>query len=273
MTLREKMLDRAASPLVMGILNVTPDSFSDGGQYQTVDAIRVQLQKMVEAGVDIVDIGGESTRPGAESVSLQEELDRVLPAIEIAKKEFEIAVSIDTYKTEIMEVAIDLGVDLVNDINALRSDGAVNLISQSDVFVCLMHLEGQLMNMHEIPDYEKVTDHVVCFLKERVEECLVAGISSDRIILDPGFGFGKALEHNVELFAHLNEIISIGFPVLVGVSRKRMIGELLGGLATEKRMVGSVVAAALSAHKGAKIIRVHDVSETIQAIKILKSLM
>lgn len=273
MTFFEKLLNNQSRPMVMGILNVTPDSFSDGGLYQDLTAARQQIEKMVEAGVDIIDVGGESTRPGAHKVGLQQELDRVLPVVELIRTEFSVAVSLDSYKTEVMRESIALGVDLINDVNALRSPGALEVVADSGVGVCLMHKKGDSQTMQQAPHYKDVVAEVKQFLSERVDVCQKAGIKSDRILLDPGFGFGKNLSHNVKLFHHLQDFVSLGYPVLAGVSRKRMIGELLGGLATEERVVGSVVAALLSTLKGVKLLRVHDVPETVQAIKIAQSLM
>lgn len=268
----EKLKNPGLDPLIMGILNVTPDSFSDGGRFRQKDAIRFRIEQMVLAGVDLLDIGGESTRPGASFVSVDEELDRVLPAIEIARTEFSVPVSVDTYKTEVMGASIELGVDMINDVNALQAKGALELLSNSDAYVCLMHKQGTPETMQASPVYQDVVADVMGFLSDRARRCENSGIERKRIVLDPGFGFGKTLQHNVELFTHLEKILSLGYPLLVGVSRKRMIGELLGDRPVDDRVIGSVTAAVLSAQKGAKIIRVHDVPETIQAIEIMKSL-
>lgn len=260
-------------PLVMGILNVTPDSFSDGGRLQTSDAVRHQVREMVEAGVDIIDIGGESTRPGALPVSLDEELNRVLPAIDWVKSECDVAISVDTYKPEVMAASIEKNVDLINDVNALQCSGALEVVADSDVSICLMHKQGNPQTMQEKPLYEEgVVPSVLSFFQQRLAACMSVGISEDRICLDPGFGFGKSLEDNVELFHEMERFIALPFPLLVGVSRKGMIGALAGEVAIDQRMVGSVAAAIVAAKKGASILRVHDVKETRQALMVAHSL-
>ncbi len=258
-------------PLVMAILNVTPDSFSDGGVFTSIDKVKIQLEKMAKAGVSIVDIGGESTRPGAVPVPLPEELDRVLPVIELAKKEFSLPVSVDTYKTEVMAEGIKLGVELVNDTNALQADGARKLIAEHKVLACLMHKKGQPKTMQDAPEYKDVVEEVKDFLLKNIAKCIEDGIAKDNLIIDPGFGFGKDIQHNISLFKAINNLVSLGFPVLVGVSRKRMIADILGGI--DERMIGSVSAALIAGLQGAKIVRVHDFAETIQAIKIMKELV
>ena len=259
-------------PLIMGILNVTPDSFSDGGRYTQQDQLIKRIEAMAEQGAHIIDIGGESTRPGALAVGLEEEKNRVLPAIELVKQYSDCWVSIDTYKTEVMRASLALGVDMVNDVNALQADGALELLAKADVAVCLMHKQGQPSDMQDKPVYNDVLKQVHDFLKTRIEVCERAGINKKRLVLDPGFGFGKSLEHNQTLFQHLTESTPQGYPILVGVSRKTMIAELLGGVPVEQRMLGSVVAALLSVQRGAKIVRVHDVLETAQALSLAKAL-
>lgn len=275
MTLIEKMHDSSSeAPLVMGILNVTPDSFSDGGQFVSKDAVLRQVDSMVEAGVDIIDIGGESTRPGAPEVSQQEELGRVLPAIELVKKHCDAYISIDTYKPQVMKESIALSVDMINDINALESDGAMDLVAESGVAVCLMHKKGTPKNMQANPVYENgVFNEVFKYLAARADACVHHGVKPEAIVLDPGFGFGKTLTHNVELFERLEMFSELQYPLLVGVSRKRMIGELLGDVPVNERLIGSVAAASLAALKGAKILRVHDVAETVQALKVTMALL
>lgn len=268
--LHSSELDR---PLVMGILNVTPDSFSDGGQYAILDKIKSRVEHMQAVGVDVVDIGGESTRPGAEHVSLDEELNRVLPVVEWVKQETELSISVDTYKTEVMREVIRLGVDLINDINALQADGAEALLSASDVAVCLMHKQGDPQSMQENPVYQNVFEEVFDFLAVRVKSCQESGIRSENILVDPGFGFGKSLAHNVELFEQLEDFSALNYPLLIGVSRKRMIGDLLGGVSVEKRLFGSVSAAVVAAMKGARVIRVHDYEESIDALKVMHALL
>jgi dihydropteroate synthase len=258
--------ENISSPLIMGILNATPDSFSDGGQFCQTDAAVRRASQMIAEGADIIDVGGESTRPGASPVSLQEELDRVLPVIESIKVEFDVPVSVDTYKPQVMAESLKLGVEMVNDVNALQEAGAIEAVAQSDAMVCLMHKLGNAATMQENPQYEDVVEEVMQFLQVRAQACVEGGISADRIILDPGFGFGKTFEHNVRLFEELDRLIMLEFPVLVGVSRKRMIGKLMGDVPVEERMIGSVAAAVVAAMKGASILRVHDVKETKQAI-------
>lgn len=260
-------------PLVMGILNVTPDSFSDGGRFNHRETILKQVTSMLEAGVDIVDIGGESTRPGAAKVSLQEELDRVLPAIEWVQSCSAVAISIDTYKTAVMAESVKLGVDMINDVNALQAEGAVECVAESGLPVCLMHKQGSPETMQNNPSYGDVEREVSQFLQQRAQACLDAGISQEHIYIDPGFGFGKTLEHNVELFRNISGGFGLQYPVLVGVSRKTMIGALSDESQPEKRVIGSVAAAVVAMQKGARILRVHDVQETIQALKVAKALM
>ncbi|MDG4813167.1 dihydropteroate synthase [Hydrogenovibrio sp. 3SP14C1] len=275
MTLADKLHDPALGhSLVMGILNVTPDSFSDGGQFNSMDALKQQIEKMSIAGADIIDIGGESTRPGAQEISLQEELDRVLPAIEAVKEMSDVYISIDTYKPEVMKESIQLKVDMINDVNALQAKGAIEVVREADVVACLMHKQGHPKDMQQSPEYEEgVFEAVYQFLSKQSMHCLDEGIKSENIVIDPGFGFGKKLPHNVELFERLEEFSSLQYPLLVGVSRKTMIGELLDGAPVDDRVVGSVSAAVLASMKGAKILRVHDVKETVEAVKIAMALL
>ena len=259
-------------PLVMGILNVTPDSFSDGGLFVETSEIEKQVVAMLESGVDIIDVGGESTRPGADKVELSVELERVLPVIEWIKARFDVPISIDTYKTDVMRHAVEAGAELVNDVNALQADGAVDFVAQSGVTACLMHIKGLPKSMQVAPAYEDVLLEVQTFLQTRADACLAAGIAKEKIILDPGFGFGKTLEHNTTLFTEMSELVDMGYPLLVGVSRKRMIGDILD-VAVDKRANGSVAAAILAGMKGAKIVRVHDVLETVEACKVISKLL
>ena len=263
-------------PAVMGILNVTPDSFSDGGRLTTKDQFCNHLEQMLLDGVDILDIGGESTRPGAESVPLDKELDRVLPAIEWVRQITDKPISIDTYKTEVMRHAIKAGADMVNDVNALQDEGAIELVAGLGVPVCLMHKKGIPKTMQDSVDYQDVTQEVIEFLLERVEVCNKAGIKSEQIVLDPGFGFGKNLQHNKKLFKDIPLIQEHGFPLLVGVSRKRMIAEMLGlsvDSPADARVNGSVAAAVCAAVKGAEIVRVHDVKPTVEALMVAHDLL
>lgn len=262
---RERLLDR---PLVMGILNVTPDSFSDGGRYDSVDRALARARELVLEGADLIDIGGESTRPGAASIAVQEELDRVLPVLEVVRRELDVAVSVDTSKPEVMREAVRLGADMINDVNALRAPGAVAAVVESQAAVCVMHMRGEPRSMQQDPRYDDVLGEVTAFLVGQARQLEQQGMLRERIVIDPGFGFGKNLEHNVCLFQGLSDFAALGYPLLVGVSRKSMIGTLLGGRAVEERAVGSVAAALLAVQAGANILRVHDVRETVDALAI-----
>jgi len=254
-------------PIVMGILNATPDSFSDGGQFQVAKDAIAQAERMIANGVDLIDIGGESTRPGAEPVSLQEELDRVLPVIE-GLKDCGVPLSIDTYKAETMRQALMAGVDCVNDIWALRQEGAVNAVLESiNCGVVLMHMQRDPVTMQFNPEYQDVIAEVKQFLKERAYLLIAQGIEHDRIAIDPGFGFGKSLEHNLNMLSHFRRFSELAFPVLAGISRKSMIGKITGK-DTNERVSPSVAAAIMAADRGAMIVRVHDVPETIDALKL-----
>lgn len=258
---------------VMGILNVTPDSFSDGGHFYGLDAALKQAESMIVAGVDIIDIGGESTRPGAQDVSVDEELNRVLPLIVAIRERFDIPISVDTSKPEVMQAAIRHKVELINDVRALQEQGALEVCAKTDALVCLMHMQGQPRTMQQAPHYNEVVQDVSMFFQQRIDVCIQAGIARDRIILDPGFGFGKNLEHNLSLFKHLEAFQSFNLPILVGVSRKGMIGALLNGRPAAERMQGSVAAAVMATVRGAKIVRVHDVLATVDALKIVQAVL
>jgi len=254
-------------PLVMGILNATPDSFSDGGKFRTATDAIAQAELMIKSGADIIDIGGESTRPGATPVALQEELDRVLPVIE-ALKHCGVALSIDTYKAETMRQALRAGVDCVNDIWALRQEGAINsVLESSDCGIVLMHMQRDPVTMQFNPEYKDVVTEVIAFLQERTDSLMDAGIDKDRIAIDPGFGFGKSLEHNLQMLAHFDLFLKLNYPVLAGVSRKSMLGKVTGK-ETNERVAASIAAAVMAADRGAKIVRAHDVSETVDALKL-----
>ncbi len=257
-------------PLVMGILNVTPDSFSDGGRFSQYSHALKHAEKMVRDGVDIIDIGGESTRPGAKSVAEQDELERVMPLLE-SIKQLDIAISIDTSKPQVMQAAISAGVSMINDVRALQEEGALAVVAEANVDVCLMHMQGQPRDMQVHPSYENVVVEVRDFLQSRVEACLSSGIDKERICLDPGIGFGKALEHNCELLKEIAGLSIDGLPLLVGVSRKRMFSEILG-LDIDQRMIASVAAGLIAVTKGAKILRVHDVKATKEAIEVYKAI-
>ncbi|MEZ9739203.1 dihydropteroate synthase [Vibrio splendidus] len=260
------VLDR---PHVMGILNVTPDSFSDGGKFNSLDNALLQAERMIQAGVSIIDIGGESTRPGAPDVSLEEELARVIPAIKAIRAKFDVWISIDTSKAEVMRQAVEAGADLINDVRALQEPGALQAAAEANVPVCLMHMKGQPRTMQASPVYDDILMDVEAFLQERVKACDAVGISKEQLILDPGFGFGKTIEHNYHLLAHLEKFHTLGLPVLAGMSRKSMIFKLLDK-APADCMVASVTCATIAAMKGAQIIRVHDVEDTLEAMKIIE---
>jgi dihydropteroate synthase len=256
---------------VMGILNVTPDSFSDGGQFTAHDQALYHVESMVQDGVALVDIGGESTRPGAQDISTEQELERVIPVLELIKQRFDIPVSVDTSKAAVMAQAVSAGADMINDVRALQEEGALQVCADSDVELCLMHMMGQPRTMQSNPSYNNVVEDIADFFAQRLAACEQAGISTERIWLDPGFGFGKTLEHNVTLLRRLDELNRFQLPLLVGVSRKSMIGTLLGGLPVSERLQGSVAAAVIAAMNGAKMLRVHDVKATVEALKIVQA--
>jgi dihydropteroate synthase len=255
-------------PLLMGILNITPDSFSDGGQYLTLDEALKRAHQMIEEGVDIIDIGGESTRPGSEPVSVDEELKRIMPIIEALKKKSDIAISVDTYKPQVMKAVIDLDVAMINDVYALSQPGAIDTIKHSNVGICLMHMQGTPKTMQVNPHYTNVVSEVKLFLDARVKHLISEGIDKSRMILDPGFGFGKTFEHNIVLLQNLESFESIELPLLVGLSRKSFIRKILND-DYDDHLSGSISAAIFSVIKGAKILRVHDVKETKSALKII----
>ncbi|HGH6393848.1 TPA: dihydropteroate synthase [Neisseria meningitidis] len=262
-------------PKIMGIVNLTPDSFSDGGAYsQNAQTALAHAERLLKEGADILDIGGESTRPGADYVSSEEEWARVEPVlVEVAG--WGVPVSLDTRRTVVMEKALALGgIDIINDVAALTDEGAVELLArQTDTGICLMHMQGLPENMQINPKYQDVVGEVARYLKTRSETCVAAGIAPQRITLDPGFGFGKTLQHNIALMRHLPELMAeTGFPLLIGVSRKRMIGELTGEADAAERVHGSVAAALASVARGAQIVRVHDVKATADALKVWEAL-
>lgn len=253
-------------PLVMGIVNVTPDSFSDGGRFLARDTAIAHARKLIADGADIVDIGGESTRPGAESASLQEELDRVMPVLEAIIHEG-VPVSIDTQKPAVMVAAIAAGASMINDVNALLAPGGLEVCADSQVAVCLMHKQGVPRTMQAAPSYIDVVAEVAAFLSARTEACLAAGISANRIVTDPGFGFGKTVEHNFTLLRELKVLTAPGFTLLTGFSRKASLG-MVTGRAADERLAASITVAVLCAQNGARILRVHDVRETVDAVKV-----
>ena len=250
----------------MGVLNVTPDSFFDGGRYKLTDLAVAHAERMVEDGAAIIDVGGESTRPGAVAISAEEEIARVLPVIRRVSA-MRAVVSVDTSKPEVMRAAVDAGARMINDVRALREPGAVEVAAATGVAVCLMHMRGHPRSMQDDPIYGDVTGEVAAFLRERVGCCQRAGVDTATLVLDPGFGFGKTLEHNLQLLRGLRQIVAIGAPVLVGFSRKSMVGALTGRDA-EGRIAGSIALATLALQSGARIIRVHDVAPTIDAIRV-----
>ncbi|SFP88423.1 Dihydropteroate synthase [Nitrosomonas cryotolerans] len=254
----------------MGVINITPDSFSDGGRYVSTKQAIIHAKCLIEEGADILDIGGESTRPGSQSITVAEELSRVIPVIE-ALTGTDIPISIDTSKPEVMKHAIESGVSMINDINALRTPGAVEAIAQTNVFISLMHMQGQPHSMQKDPQYTHVVTEVMNFLRQRLSVVQNAGISRDRLLIDPGFGFGKSLQHNLELLRHLDDFMSIGVPILVGLSRKSMLGAITGN-EVGQRIHESVAAALLAVIKGAKIVRVHDVKATRAALAVYTAL-
>lgn len=261
-------LDR---PKVMGILNVTPDSFSDGGKFATTAAALEQAELMVDAGADVIDVGGESTRPGSNETSLQEELDRVMPVIQGIINRFDIPISIDTSKPEVMRSAVDAGASMINDIFALRREGAIEAAVAAAVPVCLMHMLGLPRSMQSAPEYAALPQEIIDFLAKRVDACVTAGLGRDLLVVDPGFGFGKNDGHNLEILAKLDQFAALGLPLLVGLSRKRTLGNLTGRPA-DQRVAAGVAAAVVAAENGANIIRTHDVAETVDAFKVIGAL-
>ncbi len=255
-------------PLVMGIVNVTPDSFSDGGRYEQRDAAVAHALKLVAQGADMLDIGGESTRPGAAPVAVDDEIKRVAPVIEELASQTDIPISIDTSKPEVMRTAVAAGAGMINDVNALLADGAVEAAADLNVPVCLMHRQGEPRTMQANPRYDDVVADVRDFLARRIEVCLRAGIGPDQLVIDPGFGFGKTLEHNLALLARLAEFRDLDLPVLAGLSRKSMLGALTGKQQPDQRLAASLAVATLAADQGAAIIRVHDVAETVDALRV-----
>jgi len=254
-------------PRVMGILNVTPDSFSDGGDFLSQDAALRRAERMVEEGADILDVGGESTRPGAAQVSAAEEMARVVPVIAALVRRVPVPVSVDTSRPEVMHAAVEAGAGMVNDVRSLRLPGAMEAAAACAVPLCLMHMQGEPSTMQQAPAYGDVLAEVSAFLSGRVDACVAAGIPRGRILVDPGFGFGKTLEHNVALLAGLRELTRIGQPLLVGLSRKSMLGALTGR-AVGERLAGSVAAVVLAVERGASLVRVHDVAPAVDALRV-----
>ncbi|MDV5389153.1 dihydropteroate synthase [Shewanella xiamenensis] len=259
-----------ASPVVMGILNVTPDSFSDGGKFSSFELACQHADEMVAQGALIIDIGGESTRPGAADVTVEDELARVIPLVEYVAKHHDVWISVDTSKPEVMRQAVNAGAHLINDVRALLEPGALEAAAQLNVPICLMHMQGAPRSMQTAPEYQDLVADVSEFLRERIQACIDAGIPRERLLIDPGFGFGKTLEHNYELLAKLERFEQFELPILIGLSRKSMIGNLLAR-PTSERLAGSLAGAMIAVQKGAHIIRVHDVPETVDVLKVLQA--
>ena len=253
---------------VMGILNATPDSFSDGGRYGQLDAALRHAEAMVQAGATLIDVGGESTRPGARPVSASEEVERVAPVVEVIARELDVIISVDTSTPEVMLAAAGLGAGLINDVRSLQRPGALEAAASTGLPVCLMHMLGEPGTMQDDPHYDDLVGEVCAFLAERMKQCVAAGIGQQQIILDPGFGFAKKLEHNLSLFKHMEALHALGRPLLVGVSRKSMIGAVLGRT-VDQRLSGGLALAALAMAKGARILRVHDVAETADVVRMI----
>ena len=257
---------------VMGILNVTPDSFSDGGRFLALDNALAQAKRMIEAGVSIIDIGGESTRPGAPDVELEEELQRVIPVIEAIRREHNVWISIDTSKAEVMKQAALAGADIINDVRALQEPGALEVAASLGLPICIMHMQGQPRTMQDNPHYDNLLEDVGVFLQQRIEQCESVGIKRKQLILDPGFGFGKTLQHNYQMLANLDTFHQFGLPILAGMSRKSMLFKVLEKSPSEC-VAASISCATIAAFKGAQIIRVHDFEETLDAMKIVSMVL
>lgn len=266
------MLDLSLKrPQLMGVLNTTPDSFSDGGRFNQLDLALRRVEAMLAESVDIIDIGGESTRPGASEVAVQEELDRVIPVLEGIRARFAVPVSVDTSKAAVMQAAIAAGAEMINDVRALQEPDTLAVCAEATVKVCLMHMQGRPRTMQANPHYENVLNDVQAFLQGRVVACEQAGIAAERLVLDPGFGFGKKLNHNLALLRQLNKLTVMGLPLLVGMSRKSMISQILGERSVDERLYGSLALAAIAAMQGASIIRVHDVAASADVLKIIQA--
>ncbi|MCF7353985.1 dihydropteroate synthase [Vibrio sp. CK2-1] len=263
-----KQLD-LSRPQIMGILNATPDSFSDGGKFNQLDKALLQVDAMIAAGATIIDIGGESTRPGAKEVSLEDELNRVIPLVKAIRQKSDVWISIDTSKAEVMKQSIECGADIINDVRSLSLPGALDVVAKANIPVCIMHMQGEPKTMQDNPEYQDVLQDVDDFLIQRIDECVTAGIKRENIIIDPGFGFGKTLAHNYHLLANLERFHQYKLPILAGMSRKSMVSKALNK-PTSECVTGSVVCATLAAQQGAQIIRVHDVQETQDAMRILE---
>lgn len=261
-----------AHPHVMGIVNVTPDSFSDGGRYASTEKAVAHALQLVADGAHILDIGGESTRPNATPVGLEEELERVIPVIERLAREVDVPLSIDTYKPQVMSAAVKAGAAIINDIRGLQELGAVEAAAEGDAGICIMHMQGTPQTMQQNPVYENVVQEVATFLSERLQACMDAGIKAERIVLDPGFGFGKRTVHNLALLNGLPDILALGRPLLVGLSRKSVLGQIVGS-DVDQRLHASLAASVISVMKGGRIVRVHDVKATVDALKVVDAVI
>lgn len=266
---RDSHLD-LSFPHVMGILNVTPDSFSDGGKHNALVDALTHTNEMVNAGATIIDVGGESTRPGADEVSVEEELERVIPVIDAIAQRFEVWISVDTSKADVIREAARVGAHIINDVRSLSEPGALEAAAATGLPVCLMHMQGEPRTMQQAPVYENILSEVDTYFAQQIARCEAAGIKKERLILDPGFGFGKNLSHNYELLAHLGDFHHFGLPLLVGMSRKSMIGQLLN-VGPSQRLTGSLSCAVIAAMQGAQIIRAHDVKETAEAMRVVEA--
>lgn len=266
---QDSVLD-LSHPHVMGILNVTPDSFSDGGRHNELIQALTHANAMINAGATIIDIGGESTRPGADEVSVDEELARVIPVVEAISQRFEVWISVDTSKPEVIRESARAGAHIINDIRSLREPGALEAASETGLPVCLMHMQGEPGTMQQAPKYSDLLQDVDAFFVQQIARCEAAGIKKEQLLLDPGFGFGKNLSHNYQLLAHLADFHHFGLPLLVGMSRKSMIGQLLN-VGPSQRLTGSLACAVIAAMQGAQILRVHDVKETVEAMRVVEA--
>lgn len=256
------------TPQIMGILNTTPDSFSDGGHFNQLQKALQHARSMIADGADIIDIGGESTRPGAQEVTLAQELERTIPVIEKLRAESNIPISIDTTKPQVMSEAVAAGANIINDVKALQSPGAIEIAAKTNAQICLMHMQGTPQTMQNAPVYENIVEEITSFFEQRIAACVSGGVNPQKITLDPGFGFGKTLEHNYQILANLDCFSKLKRPILVGVSRKSMIGNVLNNSVSE-RLAGSLAAAIFAAQHGASVLRVHDVKETADAFAVL----
>lgn len=269
LTVRDTTFD-LSHPRVMGILNVTPDSFSDGGQHNTLNQALLHAHALISAGATMIDVGGESTRPGAAEVSEDEEIARVVPVVEAIARRFEVFISVDTSKAGVIRESAKVGVHLINDVRSLQEPGALDAAVASGLPVCLMHMQGEPRTMQQAPHYDDLIGDVNAFFQRHIERCNAAGITNQKLLLDPGFGFGKNLAHNYQLLARLSEFHHFGLPLLVGMSRKSMIGQLLN-VPPDQRVIGSVACAVIAAMQGAQIVRVHDVKETVEAMRVVEA--